>query len=511
MTSSHKLPAAFQIGIASVALLFLAMMLATARQESFTRDDFAFLAYVQRPHWSWQEVYLPFQERWWWAYRPLGMQTFFYGCFQLFGLDAFGYFVTAITVHFATGWVAFRLMLRLAFAPEVAAATALLTITRFPAANDIFYGSVFHYTAAILLTLLAMNLFIDFARSGDRSKAAGAVVCIFLGLLCNEFVIIYPVFFVFLSLYCDAGESGGPRISLPAIKRAISRALPHLVVALAYWYFRFHLIAEVATNSAYAQSLKPWLIRRNSGRLLYLFFGDIETLVGFALLVAASLCLVLWGRAGGRVGDWWLRTAALCGVWIIGLLAPFAILMVSHARFVKPLEVPLCILLAVLLQLVWRIHAERHKRALQFALIAVTLVALPYQTLWERYHEPLGAYPLALAEAVRAHSPAIGVGSSLVLLYNAPGLASHAGGEKFKRFSFGGTAALQAYFQDRQLTLKLHNLWKRPVEPGCGDCVYLQLLPKLAVVPAEEQFITYQPPYPEKRESPWPRREDREH
>jgi hypothetical protein len=385
----------------------------------------------------------------------------------------------------------------------VAATGGLLSITRFPAANDIFYGSVFHYTAATLFTLPAMIYFIDFVRSGRSSRAIASLICIFLGLLCNEYVIVYSVLFAFLSLYCDAENPGNSPGSIAAVKRAIGRSIPYLAIGGLYWYFRFHLIAEVATNRAYGQAFAGWLIRQNASKLLFYFFGDIQTVVGCGLLITSALFYILRRRQPGhRLDYWWLRTAALCSVWIIGLLAPFSILLVSHARFAKPLEVPLCILIAIPLQLVWRASPVGRQQILQFGLVALMLLALPYQTLWDRYREPLGAYPLALAEAIRTHHPDIPVGSRVVLLYNAPGLASHAGGEKFKRFSFGGTAALQAYFQDRQLSMKIHNLWKHPVDKDCGNCVYLQLLPKLGVEPAERRFIAYRPPYPEEPKAP---------
>ena len=501
--SSNKLPTTFLLGIAGVAALFLAMMLITAERESFTRDDFAFLAYVQRPHWSWLEVYLPIEERWWWAYRPLGMQTFFYFGYQLFGLNAFGFFSVAIALHFATGLLAYRLMLRLSFVPVVAAAAALLSITRFPTASDIFYGSVFHYTAATFLSLLAMILFVDYARSGRASKAAGSAVCIVLGLLCNEFVIIYPFLFIFLSLYCDAEVPGASSWSPDAIRRAMWRASPYLAIAALYWVFRFHVIADVAMNRAYGQSFAPWLIRQNVGKMIFFFFGDLPTMAGFILIAAASIAVIFQTKNRALGTDtWWLRTGLLCGVWIVGLLAPFAILIVSHARFAKPLEVPISIFFAIPLQLVWLGASPKFAKALQMALVAMLLLGLPYQTLRQRYLSPVGAYPLALAQAIETHHPNIDVGSRVVLLYNAPGLASHAGGEKFKRFAFGGTAALQAYFQERQLTMRVHNLWKHPIEPGCKNCVYLQLLPKLKIVPAKRRFIRYRTPYPEEPSKP---------
>ena len=81
--ASRKLPRAFLIGAAAAFLLLATMSLLVASRESFSRDDFGFLAFVQKPVWSWLDIYLPLEQRWWWAYRPLRMESFFYLGFRV--------------------------------------------------------------------------------------------------------------------------------------------------------------------------------------------------------------------------------------------------------------------------------------------------------------------------------------------------------------------------------------------------------------------------------------------
>jgi hypothetical protein len=495
MTPTRKLSVPFLCGIAGLTLLLLALNLLAASGESFSRDDFAFLAYVQRPHWSWLEVYLPLDERWWWAYRPLGMQTFFYFAYQLFGLDSFGYFCTAILLHIATAALAYRLMLRLGFGPPVAAVTALISISRYPATRDVLYGSVFHYTAATCFVLLTLITFIDYVRAGRVWLQVASCACLVLALLCNEFPVVIAVLLFFVSLY--AQKERPFRLDSSNLRRALVHSLPQLAIAALYLVYRFRVIAEVPAHRAYVQTYGVSHITGNVGKQLFYYFGDAPTLIGAGVVLAG----VLWSIARSEEGralarSWMFPVQALCVVWAIGVLAPFAILVVTHSRFSIPLELPVSIFLGALLEVAWRIHSGKRRRHLEAGLLVLVLVSLPYATLWERHRSPVGVYGEMLAEAVRTHAPPIAEGSRIVLLYNAPGLASHAGGAKFKRYTFGGTAALQAYFNDQALTLQLHDLWQSPVGKPCRDCVYMQLMPKLEVRPAEERFIHFRPPYP---------------
>ncbi len=496
MTSSQKLPIPFLLGITALALIFFAMCLVAASHESFIRDDFAFLAYVQRPHWSWAEVYLPIDARWWWAYRPLGMETFFYVCFQLFGLQAFGYYCVAIGLHFATGWLSYRLMLRLGFEPRIAAVGALLGISRYPTMHDIFYGSVFHYTAAIFFCLIAINAFLDYARLGARKYQAASWASFFLALLCNEFAVMLPFVLLLFFLY-----DGKFALSRDVLTSAAAKTAPQFALAGLYLFYRFRVIAEVEANHAYVQSLDPGLVIHNLGRQLYLLFGDSLSMWTAIALMLGSLGMAARKPAGRELLRSWFAplSIVLCG-WVLALMAPFTVLMVTHSRFSKPIEAPACILFAAGLHVVWQLYGEQRTRLLEGALLLLVLIALPSAPLVERYREPQGVHGQALAEAVREAAPDIAPRTRVVLIYNAPGLASHAGGAKFKREVFGGTAALQAYFSDKMLRLELHDLWQARVEPGCSDCLYLQLMPDLGVEGAELRHLRFRTPYPQEAE-----------
>ncbi len=489
------------LGLAGAALLLLGLLLFAAAHESFSRDDFAFLAYVQKTNWSWSEVYFPIEERWWWAYRPLGMQTFFWFGFQLFGMNSFGYFGIAILVHFATGYLAYLLMMRLGFSSAIAMLGALLSISRYPAMRDVLYGAVFHYSAAILFSLLARIAFIDFLRSRELNRQLLSCLFYGLGLLCNEYMVVVPVALLGLAWWEERSAFGATSAS-----RALWRIAPQGVMAAGFLGFRFFVIAPVATHRAYTQSSDPLFIAGNAIEQTFFVFGNMVTLVIAGLVIGIACLFALRSETGReRFRSWLLPLHLLCGVWILVAVTPFATLIVSHARFSRPIELPLCILFAGYLDVLWRALPDAtSRRWLTAALVLLAFAALPYATIAYRYQNPLGIYGEGLAETIRRDLEKVEKHSRIVLLYNAPGLASHAGGAKFKRNVFGGTAALQAHFNDKQLAMRLHDLWKSPVARPCERCVFLQLMPGLEVELAEPRFIEFQTPYPAPEESAEP-------
>ncbi|MBW2419028.1 MAG: hypothetical protein JRH19_10805 [Deltaproteobacteria bacterium] len=489
--ANRELPRAFLAGVAAAFLLLVVMSLLVASREYFSRDDFGFLAFVQKPVWSWADIYLPLEQRWWWAYRPLGMESFFYLCFQAFGLDAFAYFAVALFLHYLSGLVVFRLARQLGFGFHAAVATALLALSRHPTMAVIFYGSVFHYVAAGFFCLLSTHFFVDHARRGSLLPELLSCVALFLGLLCNEFAVVYPALFLLLSLHLD-----GWVISGSTALRALKRCAPQLLLAAFYLYFRFEMIAPVKTHSGYTARYGLDHLAGNFGAQLYYFFGDPPTLGAGVLLLAAAATLAARSASGReRMRSWLLPLSGVSAAWILLVLTPFIVLGASHPRFSKPIEVPLCLIFGGCLDLLWRSLPRHRRRAGEMALVLLLFAALPYHTLWLRSQALLGVHALQLVTAIQTEQPRLAPDSRVVILYNAPGLGSHAGGARFKRNVFGGNALLHSHFPGQGLSLVLHDLWRSPVDERCDRCIYLQLLPDLTLAPAEKAFLEFRSPY----------------
>jgi len=497
---NHGSPA-FLMGVAGALGLLVVLTLLLASRESFSRDDFGFLLHVQSPTWSWLDTYLPLDKRGWWAYRPLGTDTYFYSCFKLFGWNPMGFFSVSLGLHFLTGLIVYRLAIQLGFEPRIAIVTAFLAVSRHPTLWGIYYASVFHYVGAVFFSLLATSLFLDYARQGGGRLQVASCLALTLALLCNEFPVTLPVFFVFLSVWVSSTDpdgrlkSDGLIPSAAVFVRAARRALPQLAIAGLYLVVRLGVIAPAALPTHYDVSFAPRYLLQHLRVQIFYVFGDQPTLLAACLLILAIATLAMASVEGRRLLRWLTPLNAICVLWIVAVLTPFLILTLSHSRFSTPAEAPLCLLLGSYLSVFWSLYGHRHRRALEVALVLLVFAALPYRTLWERSHELYGVHAANLLKAVHETYPDIELRTEVVLLYNAPGLASYAGGSLFRRNAYGGNSALQAYWPRKRLTMDLHNLWEEPVSGDCASCVYLQLLPNLEVAPAEKRFLEFRSPY----------------
>jgi hypothetical protein len=492
---------AFLGGIAAALGLLVIMMLLLAAQESFSRDDFISLAHVRKPVWSWLDTYLPLEKRWGWAYRPLGTDTYFYVCSKLFGWNPLAFFSVSLGLHFLTSILVYRVAIQLGFERRVAVVTGLLAVSRHPTLWQICYASAFYPVATVFLALLATSLFLDYARKGAMRFQAGSCLALSLALLCSEFPIGLPVLYVFLSLWASSTNPAG-RLdtkelipSVATLLRAVRRALPQFAIVALYLVVRLGVIASARAPASYGVNFAPQhLVWRVLQQIFYLF-SDWPTLFAAGLLILAITSLVMVSEERREILRWLLPVNAICVLWILGTVAPFLVLNFSHSRYSVVFEVPTALLVGSYLSALWYLYGRRHRKALEVALVVLAFAALPYRTVWERSHKLYGSHSTSLLTAVSESYPDIEPNTHVVLLYNAPGLASYAGGSLFRNNVYGGDAARQAYWPGKGLTMDFHNLWEQPVSGDCERCVYFQLLPELEVAAAEKRFLEFRSPY----------------
>jgi len=492
---------AFLAGIAAALGLLVVMMLLLASQESFSRDDFISLAHVRKPVWSWLDTYLPLEKRWWWAYRPLGTDTYFYACIKLFGWNPLAFFSVSLGLHFLTSVLVYRVAVQLGFKPQIAVVTGLLAVSRHPTLWQITYASAFYYVGAIFLALLATSLFIDYARKGAMRLQVGSCLALSLALLCSEFPIALPVFYVFLSLWVSSTDPDG-RLdteelipSVATLFRAARRALPQFAIVALYLVVRLGVIASARAPASYGLNFAPQHLLWRLLLQIFYVFRDWPTLFAAGLLILAITTLVMVSEERREILRWLLPVNAICVLWIVGTVALFLALDFTHSRYSVVIEVPTCLLLGSYLSAFWHLYGRRHRKALEVALVVLAFAALPYRTVWERSQKFYGIHSASLLKAVSENYPDIEPHTKVVLLYNAPGLASYAGGVLFRRNVYGGDAALQAYWPGKGLTMDFHNLWEQPLSGDCERCIYFQLLPKLEVASAEKRFLEFRAPY----------------
>lgn len=472
----------FWLGVGLAGLVVVLLSFWAAGFEWFSRDDFRFLAYVQlTDQWSWRKVFLPFDERFWLFYRPLSMETFFWVGYRLFGLDASGFFRLSLALHFASGGLVYRVARQLKMAPQVAAATALLAVSRPGSLGEIYYGSVFMYVGQVGFGLVCISAFLDQLRGAGWWARPLSCLGLALALLCNEAAVATPVLMGWAAL--AAGEIGSPR----AAARVLRAAVPQLLLLLLYLVFRFRWIAAVDAPALYTLSVGPH-VAGNALRLLELIFGG-----GARLTLAAGLAAAFFAAGavrGAELRRYLLRAGLACAGWLATSAAPFALLPYPQGRWAMPLAAPAALLLGVGLEGLWRGWASAGRaRALEAALVAGLLLTLPYATLRGVAAHPVGPHPRRVIEWIAAQDPPLPQRAVLVLLYGAPGLASSEQGDRFRYLTYGG-GVLNAVDPHTQRVMRFQDLSRRPARNALrADSVYLELLPDFDIRRADPQRL----------------------
>jgi len=454
-----------------------------ASLEWFSRDDFAFLVHVQRTDpWLWSDVFLPLEQRFWPFYRPLGMETYFWAGFRVFGLHAAGFFAVSLAVHFGSGVLVHRIARQWGFAAPSALAAALLSVSRPPTLSEIYYGSVFHYVASRFFALAALALFQRDLRGGSPLARAGSCAALLLALLCNEVNATIPLLLVLGTVAALPREP-----VVPATLRAARRALPQLVLVGAYLVFRFVLLAPSELREIHTPTFGIH-VARNAWVEINAVFGGPG---GLAVAGLGALAIGLWLHRAGRFGSDGmraLRTTGVCIGWLALAGAPFAMLPFPQLRYAMLLEPPASLLVGVWLDAGFRRAASRRPRAAELGLAALVIAAIPYGTLASRLAQPVAWPLLRLLEVVEA-LPDLRDDTRVTVLYGAPGLADAKRAQELRYLAYNG-AVLPAAHPESQMSLRFHDLAQRPpraaIRPGTR---YLALRDDLGVAPADAALL----------------------
>lgn len=465
------------------ALLVVVPCAWIASLEWFSRDDFAFLVHVQRTDpWLWSDVFLPLGRRFWPFYRPLGMETYFWAAYRVFGLHAAGFFAVSLAVHFASGVLVHRIARQWGFAAPSALAAALLSVSRPPTLVEIHYGSVFHYVASRFFGLAALALFQRDLRGGSRPARAGSCAALGLALLCNEVNAALPLLLVLGALATEPRER-----AVPAALRAARRALPQLALVGGYLAFRFWLLAPSELREIHTPTLGAHVARNAWAELAAVFGGPAGLAAAAALAGAIAVGLRRAGRLGGE-GRRALRTSAACFGWLVVAGAPFATLPFPQLRYAMLLEPPASLLVAAWLDAGFRVAARRRPRTAELAVAALAIAAIPFGTLAARLAQPVAAPVLRLLDAIES-LPGLRDDARVVLLYGAPGLADTQRALELRYLAYNG-AVLPAAHPETEMSLRFHDLAQRPpravTRPGTH---YLVLRGDARVVAADAELL----------------------
>jgi len=469
---------AYLFGALALGLALFGVCQWVLPQEYFRRDDFIFLAEVQRPDWSWAHTFFPVDTWSYWKVRPIGVDSYFRIAWSLFGMEPFGFFQINLIVHFLMLPVAYRLARQLGLSSVIAATTALICVSRPPSIFLTFYGSGFSSISAQLVVTGMVSLYLDFVDGRAPRRRWVSLALLVVALMCHEISIFAPGVLLVLSP-CRRGW----RPFGTAVVRALRDAGPHIALVAGYLVVRFAWLSPLRNDGVYARHYEVAHVLKNA-RIQLSLLTDERWMMGatLALLVGMTLLALIHARSRAHAREGPVSIAVLGALWLLGFLAPVSLFWQAHIRFSHHVEVPAALLVGAALQLAWMSVAARLRAPFLLVLWLAAASILPWQALAQRRADERDLYTKRFLEVVEAHYAEIPQAARFVVIYGGEGQASQYKMKKFRDRSMGGTALVRSAYYDRDPVMKFHDAREAPTaELLCDTCLYLNLFGDLLV------------------------------
>jgi len=466
------------------ALFFLAALAigcaGVARVAFFSDDDFRWLSEVRAPGFSLWASYFPFSERSWWAYRPLGMQSYFHAAQAVFGLWPPAFYAISLSLHFVGGVLIHRLCRALGFTPGVATAAALLALSRPPSMEVVFWASAFNYFGVAFFSLLSLALLAECPARGGAVQRAFSSAALGAALLCQESALALPPVLLALRVFQQRDGAHGSWVAHGVA--GLRYIGPQIAVASLYALHRFVLIAPYPRHANY-RAVWGRNVFDNSLQYVEWVAGGWGGAAFMALLVLGTPLLLLgWGQTRA-IALRWLRAIALRwllplnGVlllWLLGTLLPFATVRATAPRFAVAAEIPLCLLAGASLSALWRALPARRRPLLAAGIALLVIASFPFEALTSGRLKPRGRLAKPLFHWVVSQIDPLEPGTNLIVLYGGAGLLSDAWA--VRRQVWTGSPLVRAIAPGRDLAMRFQDMEREaPKMNFAPRCRYVAL------------------------------------
>jgi hypothetical protein len=437
-------------GFALGALLLLGAALglrcAIAHREWFYSDDFFFLGTVRDHHFRWLETFLPTHSRVIPAYRPLGLDGYFFANFALFGWNAFGYYMSALAVQLATAFMVVRIARHYALDRRAAWAGGLFALLAGPSCVASYEVAEHNYLCAALGSACSIAWFLDdLARPRVWLRWLSCLALLF-ALLSNEVCASLPL------VACLAAALAEPQLEPRArVRRALLASWPQILVAGLYVDFKFSGVPMRQDSWFYDVDISSDMLSNTLGNLAYVTGGQLRL---FGLALAALLLLGWRVRAGGalRLDAHAFAPAAVGGAWLLLTLLPFSVLALPASRF-GLVQLPAAgLLFATLLDAALGLAPAQLGSWLTLAALALLT---PWADMLLALRAPRGAIYRDAYAVLARELPESDV-ACVTVLCDGPELASDAQCEAFKDGTFNG-ALLRAIVVNQELPVEFRD------------------------------------------------------
>jgi hypothetical protein len=473
----------FLVGLGCIAALVFGLRLWISAHAFFTTDDFYFLKLVQSPRWSWSEVFVPTQVRLV-AYRPLGLDGYFYWNFALFGWSAFGYYVTAILLQCATAAVVFRIAHQLDFEPRSALLATLLTACAGPTLIASYVVNEHNYLCAGLCYTSSVTLFIDYRTFRRKWALFASSAAMLAGILSNDVCATLPILLFGIAFGGAWSEresvAGEPRWQAVAecSRSAFASTWPHFIVAALFVDFVLFGVPRTSLSWFYETDFGLDVIGNTVDNLANVFGGRLR-LLALALLVL----FVFWRGRGLRIASGVLPLS-----WLLLGFLPFAVLAFPATRFAL-LQLPAAALCVAWLggAVVRRVSGEGRQNA---ALLALACLCIPWEGTFDLLRSPPGQPEQAAYLAAKSVLPGRELDCVRVLC-GGEGRANMSQCTAFKDMIFGG-ALFHAIVPNRAVLIEFEDA-RLNMSPYYAqmECVRFELRRDLQLVPLAEPAASH--------------------
>jgi hypothetical protein len=474
----------FVVGLGGIAALAFGLRLWISAHAWFSYDDFFFLDLVQSPRFSWREVFLPTHPRLIAAYRPIGLDGYFYWNFALFGWSAFGYYLSALTLQCATSAVVFRIARQLQFEPQSALLAALLAACAGPSVFATYAVNEHNYLCAALCYTLAVTWFIDYRTFRRPYTLILSSMALCVGVLSNDVCATLPILLFGLAFAGDYRErepvAGEPRWqrAVDSTRAALGSTWPHFVLAALFVDFRLCGVPKRQLDWFYEVDFGLDAIGNTFGNLANVFGGKLRLLV-----LAALVVFVVWRGRKLRAASGLLSLS-----WLLLGFLPVAVLALPATRFAL-LQLPAAALSVAWLggELSRRIRDDGQKAA---ALLALACLCIPWEGAIELLRSPPGQLQREAFLVAKKVLPGRSLDCVRVLCAGE-GMAKLGDCGTFKEKVFGG-ALFQALVPQHLVQVEFEDA-RLHMDPYYAqmECVRFELRPDLTLVPLAEPAASH--------------------
>jgi hypothetical protein len=463
----------FNIAAGAIAVFVMGLRLWVAAHEWFIADDFYFLHYLQSDAWSWGEVFLPSQPRMIAAYRPLGLETYYFMSFQLFGWNVLGYYAVGLLIHVATASVAWRIGRQLGFERRLAIGVALLVLASSPGFTAAYMVAVHNYLLAGLFYALSVSWFLRQLCEPKSRWQLLSCSALLIGLLCNDFCATFPAVALAASI-----RQHGLAFRRDALLRHVRALWPPALVTALFLDFRINGVPLRQEGWFYEVDFGLDMLWNSGGNLAYVAGGPWQ-LAGLLLALAASAVWLLRGR-DAPPAPWRAqatRNLSFCLAWLGAVLFPFAVLAFPHPRFALAAQVPFVLVLGAALDRLFAL--PRVPAWLPSGVLVLVLAAIPWSAVLDHVSHPDAApHKKSFALVQKDFATAAAPVEHVEVCYGGAGLADDKTFDRFRWETFGG-ALVRAAAPQWTIEVAFRKRDGTPDPALCAHCRRLFLLPNL--------------------------------